>query len=220
MSSVATARESAIPDDSQNTEDSGKIIVPTPLPDNSQQWVLEDFKATEISNSWKRFLVAPEPQPEPPTPAEALMKVAPPTPAEPLATTEVEDSVAEAQNLMEEEVLPETVSMDGDDASEAKENGETAEVPTTLEGGPAAVVVEEVTSVFTEVSSEGTISTDEVLSSEAAVVQEVEEVASPACKCSTAEAPALVSAAPHESSSLGKSQLLRPLCPQLDQEFA
>lgn len=193
---LATARESAIPEDPQNTEDSGKIIVPTPLPDNAQLWVLEDFKATEISSSWKRFLVAPEPHPEPPAPAEA---VAPPTPA--VAATEAENFVAEAQDLIGEEILPDTVALHG--ASEAKEYGETADVSTTLEEGPAAVV-EEVTSAFTEVSSEDAISADEHLSSEAAVIQEVEEVASPACECSTAVASPLVSAAPHESSGPGK----------------
>lgn len=186
-------------EDPQNTEDSGKIIVPTPLPDNTQQWVLEDFQATEISNSWKHFLVAPEDQPEPPNPAQAVMKVAPPKP------TEAEDFITEAHDLIGEEVLPETVTLDG--ASEAKEYGETAEVSTMVEEGPAAVV-EEVTSALTEVSSEDAIAPDEALMSEAAVVQEVEELASPACKCSTAEAPALVSSAAHGSSGPGKMELL------------
>lgn len=195
---LSTAGESAILEDPPNTEDSGKIIGPTPLPDNAQQWMLEDFKATEISNSWKHFLVAPEPHPEPDIPAEAVMKVAPPTP------TEAEDSVAEAQDLIVEEVHPETVSLDG--ASEAKEYGETAEVSTMLEEGPVSVV-EEVTSAFT---SEDAFSADEALSSEAALVQEVEESASPACECSAAEAPALVSAAAHESSASGKIELFFP----------
>lgn len=190
-------------EDPQNTEDSGKIIVPTPLPATAQQWVLEDFKATEISNSCKHFLVAPEDQPEPPNPAQAVMEVAPPKPTE--AATELEEFITEAHDLIGEEVLPETVTLDG--ASEAKEYEETAEVSTMLEEGPAAVV-EEVTSALTEVSSEDAISPDEALLSEAAVVQEVVELESPACKGSTAEAPALVSAAAHGSSGPGKMELL------------
>lgn len=195
---LATDKESAIPEDPQNTEDNGTIIVPTPLPDKAQQWVLEDFNGTEISNSWKCFLVAPEPQPEPPTLAEAVMEFNPPTP------TEAEDSFSEAEDLVGEKVHPESVALDG--ASEAKEYGETAEVSTVLEEDPAAVV-EEVTSAFTGVSSEDAISADEALSLETAVVQKIEAVASPACKCSIAETPALGSAAPHEFSGPGKIEL-------------
>lgn len=191
---LATARESAIPEDPQNSEDSGKTNVPTILPDNAQQWVLEDFRATEISNSWKPFLVAPEPQPEPPSPAEAVIEVAPLTLVE--AANEAGDSVVKTQDLIGEQVLSETVALHA--ASEAKEYGEKAEVSTTLEEGPGAVA-ERVTSAFTEVSS-----VDAVSASEDAVVQKVEEVASPACKCSTAEAPDLVSAEPKESSGPGK----------------
>lgn len=185
------------------SEDSGKVVVPTNLPDNAQQWVLEDFRANAISDSLKRFLLAPEPQPEPPTPAEEVMEVAPPTPVE--AATKAEDFVVETQDLIGEEVLPGTVAFHG--ASEAKECSETAEVSTTLEEGPAAVA-EKLTSAFTEVSSVNAVSADEALSSEAAMGQEVEEVASPAYECSTAEAPALVSEEPHESSGLGKIELL------------
>lgn len=198
---LATARESAIPEDPQNSEDSGKTNVPTMLPDNAQQWVLEDFRATEISNSWKPFLVAPEPQPEPPSPAEAVMEVAPLTPVE--AANEAEDSVVKTQDLIGKQVLPETLALHA--PSEAKEYGETAEDSITLEEGPGAVV-EQVTSAFTEVSSVDAVSADETLSSESAVVQKVEEVASPACKCSTAEAPDLASAEPNESSGPGKKR--------------
>lgn len=169
-----------------------KILVPTPVPDNAQQWVLEDFQATEISHSWKRFLVAPEPQPEPPTLAEAAQDVTPPAEA----VTEAEDlvAVAEAQDSIGEEVHGKTVALD--DASEAKEYGETAEVSTVWVEGPAAAV-EEVTTGFTEVSTEDATPADEPVSSKATVVQEVEEVATATWKCST-------SAALHESSDPGK----------------
>lgn len=176
-----------------------KVLVPTPVPDNAQQWVLEDFQATEISHSWKRFLVAPEPQPEPPTLAEAAQGVTPPAEA----VTEAEDlvAVAEAQDLKGEEVHGETVALD--DASEEKEYGETAEVSTVWVEGRAAAV-EEVTAGFTEVSTEDAIPADEPVSSKATVAQEVEEVATATWKCSTSEATALASAALHESSDPGK----------------
>lgn len=163
--------------------------MPTPRPDNAQQWVL-DFNATEISNSWKRFLVAPEPQPE------AVMEFDPP------ATAEAEDSVLKAEDLVGEKVHPETVAL-----GSASEYGETPDVFTVLKERPAAVV-EEVSTAFTEVSSEDAISADEALSSEAAVVQVIKEVASPGCEYWTAETPASVSAAPHEPSGPSKSELL------------
>lgn len=174
-----------------------KVLVPTPVPDNAQQWVF--FQATEISHSWKRFLVAPEPQPEPPTLAEAAQGVTPPAEA----VTEAEDlvAVAEAQDLIGEEVHGETVALD--DASEEKEYGETAEVSTVWVEGRAAAV-EEVTAGFTEVSTEDATPADEPVSSKATVVQEVEEVATATWKCSTSEATALASAALHESSDPGK----------------
>lgn len=189
---VATDEEIAIPEDPQNTDDSGKIIVPVPLPDNAQQWVLEDFHATEISDSWKRFLVAPESQPDPPTSAEAGMKIDPPSPAK------AENSVAVAEDLVGEEVHLETVALDG--ASEAKDFAETAEGFTVLEEDKAAVV-QEVTSVLTGVSSEDDILGDKASSLEVAEVQDIEEVASPTCDCSTADA------ALHESSGPGKIAL-------------
>lgn len=176
-----------------------KILVPTPVPDNAQQWMLEDFQATEISNSWKRFLVAPEPQPELPTLAEAAQEVTPPAEA----VTEAEDlvAVAEAQDSTGEEVHGETEALD--DVSVENEYGETAEVSTVWVEGPAAAF-EEVTTGFTEVSTEDATPADEPVSSKATVVQEVEEVATASRKCSTSEATALASAALHESSDPGK----------------
>lgn len=174
-----------------------KILVP--LPDSAQQWVFEDFQATEISLSWKPFLVAPERQTEPPTPAEAAQEVVPHAEAD----TEAEDSVAvaEAQDSIGEEVHRETVALD--DASGAKEHGETVEVSTAWVEGPAAAV-EEVTVGSTEVSSEDATPADEPVSSKATVVQEVEEVATATWECSTAEATALASSALCESSDPGK----------------
>lgn len=176
-----------------------KVLVPTPVPDNAHQWVLEDFQATEISHSWKRFLVAPEPQPEPPTLAEAAQGVTPPAEA----VTEAEDlvAVAEAQDLIGEEVHGKTMALE--DTSEEKEYGETAEVSTVWVEGRAAAV-EEMTAGFTEVSTEDATPVDESVSSKATVVQEVEEVETATWKCSTSEATALASAALHESSDPGK----------------
>lgn len=173
-----------------------KILVPTPVPDNAQQWVLEGFQSTEISHSWKRFLVAPELQPEPEIPAEAAQEVAPPAEAATVAEDSV--AVAEAQDSIGEEVHGETVALD--DASGAQEYGETA-------------VVEEVTTGSTEVSSEDATPADEPVSSKATLVQDVEEVAIATCEFSTVEATALASAALPESTGPGKIGLYFPIFP-------
>lgn len=116
-----------------------KVLVPTPVPDNAQQWVLEGFQATEISHSWKRFLVAPEPQPEPPTLAEAAQGVTPPAEA----VTEAEDlvAVAEAQDLIGEEVHGKT----GAFTEVSTEDATPADEPVSSK----ATVVQEVEEVAT-----------------------------------------------------------------------
>lgn len=194
-----TAQDGATPEDPQNSVDHVKICVPTPLPDNTQQWVLEDFQATEISPSWKRFLVPPEPQPEP---AEAAQEVAPPTEAEDTG------ALAEERDLTWEEVHVETVALDS--ASETKESCETTEVPTAWVEGPADFD-EEVTTGFTEALSEDATPADKPVLSEAALDQDVEYVATAACEFSTTETTPFVSGAPHEASGPGKIWLLFPI---------
>lgn len=199
-----------------------QIHVQTPLPDDPQPWgmdderdVLQTFKATEVSYSWKDFLVPPEPQPGPLTSAETALEVA--FPAE--DGTKAEDSVAveeEAPYSMKEDVCVETVV--GDVTSEVKAYDEATEEEPATESvltmwaeSSVVVVVEEVTPAFTEVSSEDAIPADKTIASEPTVVQEVEEAASVICEIPAEEAlvdsmtPVTALAALHESFEPGEN---------------
>lgn len=196
-----------------------QIPVQTPLPDDPQPWgmdderdVLQTFKATEFSHSWKDFLVPPEPQPGPLTSAEPALEVA--LPAEDGSKAEDSDAVEEAPYSMKEDVRVETVV--GDVASEVKAYDEATEEESATQSvltmwAEGRAVVEEVTAVITEVSSEDAIPADETIASEPAEVQEVEEAATVKCEIPAEEAsgdsvaPVTALTAPHESSESGEN---------------
>lgn len=187
-----------------------QIPVQTPLSDDPQPWgmdderdVLQTFKATEVSHSWKDLLVPPEPQPGPLTSAAPALEVA--LPAE--DGTKAVDSVAveEAPYSMKEDV-----------ASEVKAYGEVTEEEPATESvltmwAQGRAVVGEVTAVFTEVPSEDAIPAEETIASEPAEVQQDEEAATVIYEIIVEEAsgnsvaPVTALAAPHESSEPGEN---------------
>lgn len=211
--SLITARDDKIVEDPQNSEDQMQIPVQTQLPDDPQPLgmdderdVLQTFKATEVSHSWKDFLVPPEPQPGPLTSVEPALEVA--LPAE--DGTKTQDSVAlgEAPYSMKEDVTSEVKVY----SEVTEEEPATESVLTMWAEGRA--VVGEVTEVFTEVSSEDAIPAEETIASEPTEVQEVEEAATVIYEITAEEAsgnsvaPVTALAAPHESSEPGETASL------------